>query len=121
MSSTKPFRPLKLVAVGGDLAVAWSDGTETYVPLATVRRLCPCAECHGEADLLGNVHKPPSRPLTTESFRLASASPVGSYAVQIVWGDGHSDGLYPYRLLRSWGEDPPKLPPLTALPVLPVL
>ena len=120
MFPMKPLRPLQLTAAGTDLAIAWSDGTETYVPLATLRRLCPCAGCHGEADLFGNVHRPPARPLTTDSFRFSSAGPVGSYAVQIVWGDGHSDGLFPYRLLKAWGEDPPKLPPVTALPLLPV-
>ena len=116
----KPLRPLQVTAAGSDLAIAWNDGTESYIPLATLRRLCPCAECHGEADLLGHVAKPPARPLTTDSFRIDSTLPVGGYAVQLFWGDGHSDGLFPYRLLKKWGEEPPQLPPLTPLPVLPV-
>jgi DUF971 family protein len=116
----KPLRPVQLAAVGADLAISWNDGTETYLPLSLVRRLCPCAECHGEADLLGRVAKPPARPLTTDSFRVASTVPVGSYAVQVVWADGHSDGLFPFKTLKAWGENPPKLPEVRALTLLPV-
>jgi len=26
---------------------------------------------------------------------------VGHYAVRITWGDGHSDGIYTYKMLRG--------------------
>ncbi len=113
--------PKMIQAVGEELAVVWSDGLEAYLPLSTVRRLCPCAACAGERDLLGRVHKPPSRPLTAESFRVAGTAPVGGYAVQVYWADGHSDGLYPYAVLRAWCEEPPQLPPLTVAPLLPTI
>lgn len=116
----KPLFPDRLAAIGPELAIAWNDGTETYLRLADIRRLCPCAECHGEADLLGHVARPPARPLTAESFRVARTAPVGGYAVQVFWADGHSDGLYPFATLREWGERPPLLPPISVAPLLPV-
>ena len=111
--------PRTLQPIGEELAIAWSDGRETYLKLADLRRLCPCAECQGERDLLGRLAKPPARPLTTESFRLVGTAPVGGYAVQLFWGDGHSDGLFTYSKLREWDEKPPQLPPLNVLPLLP--
>jgi DUF971 family protein len=111
--------PKNLQAIGDELAIAWPDGSEIYLKLADLRRLCPCAECSGERDLLGRLAKPPARPLTSESFRLAGTAPVGGYAVQLFWGDGHSDGLYIYEKLREWGENPPQLPPLHVPVLLP--
>ena len=52
---------------------------------------------------------------------MRGTGPVGGYALQIFWADGHADGLYTYQKLREWGENPPELPPLTtAFPLLPV-
>src|SRR5881394_2728754 len=111
--------PRRVETIGDELAIVWEDGSETYLKLVDLRRLCPCAGCSGERDLLGHLAKGPARPLTTESFRLAGTAPVGGYALQLYWGDGHSDGLYAYARLREWGEHPPELPPLTAFPLLP--
>lgn len=112
--------PKTLEVIGPELAIVWSDGAESYLKLTDLRRLCPCAYCGGERDLLGRVAKPPSRPLTAESFRLLGTAPVGGYAVQLFWADGHSDGLYTFDKLREWGESPPKLPPISVSPLLPV-
>jgi DUF971 family protein len=111
--------PKNVQQLGEELAIAWDDGSETYLPLRDLRRLCPCAGCAGERDLLGRLARGPERPLTAESFRLAGASPVGGYALQLFWGDGHSDGLFPYTKLKEWGENPPKLPPISVSPLLP--
>ena len=40
--------PKNLQVLGGELAIAWSDGSESYFKLSDLRRLCPCAECGGE-------------------------------------------------------------------------
>lgn len=112
-------RPKTLQVIGEELAILWEDGAESYLKLADVRRLCPCAECSGERDLLGRLAKPPARPLTSESFKVAGQSPVGGYAVQIFWADGHSDGLYTFAKLREWGDNPPNLPPANAPTLLP--
>jgi DUF971 family protein len=97
--------PTNVVAVGNELAIVWDDGREDYLPLEKLRRACPCAMCKGESDLLGNVYRGPNRPLTERSFQLVSHHTVGAYALQIVWADGHNDGIYSYETLRRLGTE----------------
>lgn len=97
--------PKTVIDVGKELVIVWADGREDYLPFETLRRECPCAMCRGERDLLGNVYRGPNRPLTERSFQLVSHRPVGGYALQIKWGDGHDDGIYSYETLRRMGEE----------------
>ena len=113
--------PANVLVIGDELAISWSDGTESYLPLRDLRRLCPCAGCAGEADLFGRVAKAPQKPFTPASFEVAATAPVGGYALQLFWKDGHSDGLYPWARLKEWAEKPPKLPPLEVKTLLPTL
>ena len=34
-------------------------------------------------------------------YELQGIEPVGSYALQLVWGDGHRTGIYTYDYLRQ--------------------
>jgi DUF971 family protein len=97
------MRPLDLQVIGTDLAIRWDDGLESFIPLETLRRHCPCASCAGERDIFGNLYKGPERPLTPRAVELSRYEPVGNYAVQPVWGDGHNTGLYTYEMLRRLG------------------
>jgi DUF971 family protein len=97
--------PANVIDVGNELAIVWEDGREDYLPLEKLRRECPCAMCRGERDLLGYVHRGPERPLTERSFQLVSHHPVGAYALQMTWADGHNDGIYSYELLRRLGAE----------------
>ena len=58
------MRPLDLQQIGNELAIKWDDGGESFIPLETLRRCCPCAGCKGETDILGKVYKNPGRQLT---------------------------------------------------------
>jgi DUF971 family protein len=98
------MRPLDLQPIGNELAIRWEDGGETFLPLEQLRRACPCAGCKGETDVMGNVYRAPERSLTAEAFRLLKLQLVGGYAVQPVWGDGHSTGLYSFDYLRRLDE-----------------
>ena len=92
--------------IGNELALKWDDGTEQFLPLDFLRRACPCAACAGETDVMGNVAKGPEVELTAPSFQIRRLNPVGGYAVQIFWQDGHSSGLYSHELLRALGKKP---------------
>lgn len=113
--------PAHALVLGDELAISWTDGAETYLKLQDVRRLCPCAGCAGERDLFGRVARAPQKPFTPESFEVVATTPVGGYALQIFWKDGHNDGLYPWARLREWGEEPPDLPPLEVRTLLPTV
>lgn len=92
--------PERIEVIGVELAIQWADGTETYIPLETLRRRCPCAGCQGERDVMGNLHKGPEQPLNQSSFRLRQLERIGSYAVSPKWGDGHHTGIYSFDYLR---------------------
>ncbi len=97
-------RPGRIQQVGSDLVIVWEDGREDYLSLERLRRQCPCAMCRGESDLLGNVHRGPSRPYGLGAFLLHGWKKVGGYAIQLFWQDGHNDGLYTFDFLRKLGE-----------------
>lgn len=87
-----------------DLDLKWDDGHTGPVSLKTLRDACPCATCQGETVLLR--HYAPVTPAadTPGRYRLTGAQTVGNYAMQFVWGDGHSEGIYAWDYLRTLCE-----------------
>jgi len=49
---------------------------------------------------MGNFYKLPDKPLPASAFELRRIGNVGGYAIQPVWGDGHSTGIYSFEYLR---------------------
>lgn len=94
------MRPADLQQIGSELAIKWDDGTESFIGLESLRRHCPCAGCQGERDIMGNVYKNPEQPYSPPAFVLTRILNVGGYAIQPVWGDGHSSGIYSFDYLR---------------------
>lgn len=94
------MRPADIQQIGEELAIKWEDGTESYIRLETLRRSCPCAGCKGEMDVMGNIYKGQDKPLSPLAFQLQRLARVGSYAVQPIWGDGHSSGIFSFDYLR---------------------
>ena len=94
------MRATNIQAIGNELAIKWDDGVESFIPLERLRRACPCAECKGETDIMGNLYRGPDKPLSPPSFQLLRFGYVGGYAIQPQWADGHSTGLYSFDYLR---------------------
>lgn len=83
----------------GEIAVRTStDGPVQRVWPATLRRQCRCALCVDEMS-----GAPKLDPTTvSESIKPMTMSPVGNYALQVTWSDGH-ESLYPYRrFVENW-------------------
>jgi DUF971 family protein len=95
------MRPVDIQTIGDELAIKWDDGKESFIKLELLRRACPCAGCKGEMDIFGNLYKNPDKPLNANSSRLIKLSYVGGYALQPVWADGHTSGLFSYEYLRK--------------------
>ncbi len=95
------MRPLDIQPIGGELAVKWADGGESFISLEALRRACPCAGCKGETDILGNLYKNPPVPYAVNAFGLTRLLSVGGYAIQPVWADGHATGLFSFEYLRQ--------------------
>jgi DUF971 family protein len=83
----------------GRLEIGWPDGHVTIYDTTTLRWLCPCAFCRGEAGMPGWLDSGPT--LTSEQTRLVDVALVGGYAMAPTWGDGHHTGYYTYALLRD--------------------
>lgn len=75
------------------MQIDWADGHVGTLPHETLRGFCPCANCQG--------HQGPIRFVPGGDLELSGLEEVGNYAVRLVWGDGHSTGLYSFRYLRE--------------------
>jgi DUF971 family protein len=95
------MRPVDIQQIGNELAIKWDDGGEDFIPLEKLRRGCPCAGCKGEVDIMGKVYKNPDKVLTAKAFELVRIVMVGGYAIQPVWADGHSAGIYSFDYLKQ--------------------
>jgi len=102
MSTPQPIRIKQLDTE--TLAVTWTDGHEGNVRLTTLRDSCPCAGCKGETVLLRTYQPPPPDTRVPDRYRLVNAEIVGTYALKLVWADGHDTGLYHWEYLRSLCE-----------------
>jgi len=81
------------------LAITWADGHESVFDVRALRLACACARCVDEwsgAATLDVASVP-------EDVRPLRIHPVGRYAIQIDWSDGHDSGIYPFRRLRELG------------------
>lgn len=82
-------------------ALEWEDGKRSVIRFRDLRLVCPCAACVDE--WTGKKLLDPSR--VPEAIRPVAMEPVGNYAVQIRWSDGHESGIFSFRLLRSFVGD----------------
>ncbi len=94
-------RPTSIDAdrAAGSLRLEWADGHRTAYDARTLRWLCPCAYCRGEAGLPGWLDSNPT--LTQQQTTLVNLVLVGNYAIQPTWGDGHDSGFHSFQLLRE--------------------
>lgn len=85
------------------LIIDWLDGAHCEYPLPGIRYVCPCAECRGGHEFMGqpidpaDLYKTPPPGVSTE---VVNAEILGGYALQITWADGHNAGIYAWTILR---------------------
>jgi len=85
------------------LAIQWGDGVESLIAVRTLRLACACATCVDEWTGVQQLD-PASVP---EDVRPVRIEPVGRYAMQITWTDGHDSGIYPYERVRELADRHP--------------
>src|SRR5258706_1247754 len=44
------FKPRNIAVAGRELALAWADGHESYLPFDDLRSGCPCSVCRAQRD-----------------------------------------------------------------------
>lgn len=81
------------------LEIAFDDGRSFRLPYEFLRVYSPSAEVRG--------HGPGQEVLQAgkRDIEIRSLDPVGSYAVQPVFSDGHSTGIYSWDYLYELGEN----------------
>ena len=96
------------VSSGAGVDIVWADGHASHFDFAYLRENCPCATCNDErikkeslAESSAAFASSPALPMFKPKPRAQSATPVGQYAIQISFSDGHSTGIYSYEHLRS--------------------
>lgn len=81
------------------LEIAFADGKRYTMPFEFLRVYSPSAEVrgHGPGQEVLQVGK--------KDVDINQIEPVGAYAVQLVFSDGHDSGLYSWDYLYSLGEN----------------
>ena len=79
------------------LWIEWADGHESLYPHRLLRERCECAACVDEWS-----RRPILDPATLPiDLRLDRWDPTGRYGLNLFFSDGHSTGIYSFRLLRA--------------------
>lgn len=94
-------QPIEITLHGTSRAmeIAFNDGSRFRIPFELMRVYSPSAEVQG--------HGPGQEVLQTgkREVSVVDLKPVGNYAVQPVFSDGHDTGIYSWDLLYRLGAD----------------
>lgn len=102
MENSTPIEPVSITLKKSEcLDIGWSDGVKSHFELRFLRRMCPCAGCQGERDLLGRIMLPVVKTTYDGPITALGAELVGNYAIRITWSDRHNAGIYSYAYLRE--------------------
>jgi DUF971 family protein len=91
----------------GSLEIQWSDGVKMDYPFGLLRKACPCATCREKKRAESTKPKGMLQVLSaaeTVPLAVSQMRPVGNYAYNINFSDGHSSGLFTMDLLREIGK-----------------
>lgn len=83
------------------LEIVWETDEACEYPFSHLREACPCVKCRGGHQFMGMNFAPNSvmdlKP--TRSYTMKELFPVGNYALQPRWDDGHDTGIYTWEYL----------------------
>ncbi len=95
-------KDVRAVTEQRSLEIIWEEGHMGRYPYRTLRGECPCAAC---VDELTGVRTLDIASIA-DNISIDDMQLVGNYALRIDWSDGHSTGLYTWKLLGALaGED----------------
>jgi DUF971 family protein len=88
--------PEAVVQRPDSLLLRWPDG-DAVLNATELRGACRCAECRAAA-LQGHAWT------SDKNLLLTSIGPIGHYALQLKFSDGHDRGIYPWELLHELSQ-----------------
>jgi len=97
--TTRSPTEIKLHQKSRVLEIAFGDGRRFRLPFEFLRVYSPSAEVrgHGPGQEVLQVGK--------KDVDISNIEPVGSYAVQLTFSDGHDSGLYSWDYFYNLGEN----------------
>ncbi len=104
--SVTPEKVRVLLSEGKGVEIDWADGHRSAWSFAWLREACPCATCIEERAKEGRKPGQPKPrpaavlPMYTPPAKPSGVQPVGRYAIQFNWLDGHASGIYSWEYLR---------------------
>ncbi len=81
------------------LEVTFSDGRSFSLPTEFLRVHSPSAEVRGHGPGEGTLQ------MGKRSVTITDIDPVGTYAVKLVFSDGHDTGIFSWALLYDYGSN----------------
>ena len=91
-----------------ELRIVWNDGVEQLLTFKALRAGCQCANCmeKRKGDIVAKANRDPTAlpvlsAAETMPLEILKMEPVGNYAYNIEFSDGHSTGVFTFDLLRS--------------------
>ena len=109
MADSGTVRPTRIQVrkESGDVVIDWMGGRQSRVGLRFLRQRCPCAVCSGQREQHSaeeGLHLLTATELRTTDV-VRDVVPVGRYAIQIRWRDGHDAGIYTYDYLWRLADE----------------
>lgn len=88
-----------------EMRIRWQDGHESVYTFDLLRRECPCALCNDQRNKRSagglNLMVLGGPVIKAGEIQASEVKPIGRYAVNFVWSDGHDSGIYSYNFLRE--------------------
>lgn len=83
------------------LSITWKDGHVSDLSFDLLRKECPCATCNDRRQkMAANPLSLMTGPVITQA-EVTGIEPMGRYALQFTFNDGHDTGIYTHEYLRS--------------------
>lgn len=82
--------------------IEFEDGVTARFELAPLRLACPCAECNSR-----RLKDQPVSQSVSEGgpISITDASLAGNWGLSLDWSDGHSTGIYAWKVMRQWMDE----------------
>ena len=92
------IEPIQIVEESdSEIAIKWSDDSETRYTAPQLRRACPCAGCVDE----WTGKKTLKDAAVPDHLTFKHTSIVGRYALNFHFSDGHETGIFSFNFLRG--------------------
>lgn len=101
--------PVSIERIEDAIRIQWSDQTVARYSAWKLRNACPCAVCRErKSSSASNPSPRTSLPVLSAAetlpLRIERMEPVGNYAYNIHFSDGHNSGIFTFDLLYKLGE-----------------